>query len=181
MVFKQCQLIRFKVVYSFVKSEFMFTLQFESQIPPYYTAHYIAASLLKLHNTPTVFNFSLRSIIFFHAPLPQENFFPGTDFYFNFSFFVQNQNLISLKWYSREFIVFNDPAKQGGIDRALWAVKFIYSEKATKFCEIFTLFWSYVVPVKSKVKISQNFVAFSDYMNFTRRGAVAWFFLFSLL
>ena len=110
MVFKKCQLIRFKVVYSFVKLEFMFTLQFESQIPPYYTAHYIAASLLKLHNTPTVFNFSLRSI-FFHAPLPQENFFPGTDFYFNFSFFVQNQNFISLKWYSRELIVFNDKAR----------------------------------------------------------------------
>ena len=46
-------------------------------------------------------------------------------------------------------------------------VKFIYSEKATKFCEIFTLLLSYVVPVKSKVKISQNFVAFSEYMNFT--------------
>ena len=45
-------------------------------------------------------------------------------------------------------------------------VKFIYSEKATKFCEIFTLRLSYVVPVKSKVKILQNFVAFSEYMNF---------------
>ena len=45
-------------------------------------------------------------------------------------------------------------------------VKFIYSEKATKFCGIFTLLLSYVVPVKSKVKISQNFVAFSEYMNF---------------
>ena len=45
-------------------------------------------------------------------------------------------------------------------------IKFIYSEKATKFCEIFTLILSYVVPVKSKVKISQNFVAFSEYMNF---------------
>ena len=44
-------------------------------------------------------------------------------------------------------------------------VKFIYSEKATKFCEILLL--SYVVPVKNKVKISQNFVAFSEYMNFT--------------
>ena len=42
-------------------------------------------------------------------------------------------------------------------------VKFIYSEKATKFCEIFTLLLSVV---KSKVKISQNFVAFSEYMNF---------------
>ena len=46
-------------------------------------------------------------------------------------------------------------------------VKFIYSEKATKFCEIFTLFLSYVVPVKSKVKISQKYVAISEYMNFT--------------
>ena len=27
---------------------------------------------------------------------------------------------------------------------------------------------SYVVPVKSKVKISQNFVAFSEYLNYTR-------------
>ena len=31
--------------------------------------------------------------------------------------------------------------------------KFIYSDKATKFCKIFTLLLSYVVPVKSKVKI----------------------------
>ena len=46
-------------------------------------------------------------------------------------------------------------------------VKFIYSEKAAKFCEISTLFLYYVVPVKSKVEISQNFVAFSEYMNFT--------------
>ena len=46
-------------------------------------------------------------------------------------------------------------------------LKFIYSEKATKFYEIFTFLLSYVVPVKSKVKISQNFVTFSKYMNFT--------------
>ena len=46
-------------------------------------------------------------------------------------------------------------------------IKFIYSEKATKFCDIFTLLLSYVVSVKSKVKILQNFVAFSEYMNFT--------------
>ena len=49
----------------------------------------------------------------------------------------------------------------------IFSLKFIYSEKATKFCEIFTLLLSYVVSVKSKVKISQNFVAFSEYMNFT--------------
>ena len=45
-------------------------------------------------------------------------------------------------------------------------LKFIYSEKATKFCEMSTILLSYVVPVKSKVEISQNFVAFSEYMNF---------------
>ena len=45
-------------------------------------------------------------------------------------------------------------------------LKFIYSEKATKFCKIFTLLLSSVAPVKSKVKILQNFEAFSEYMNF---------------
>ena len=48
-------------------------------------------------------------------------------------------------------------------------VKFIYSEKATKFCKIFTLLLSYVVPVKSKMEILQNFVAFWEYMNFNIR------------
>ena len=47
-------------------------------------------------------------------------------------------------------------------------LKFIYSEKATIFCEISTLLLSYVVPVKSKVEISENFVAFSEYMNFNK-------------
>ena len=47
-------------------------------------------------------------------------------------------------------------------------LKFIYSENATKFFEISTSLLSYVVPVKSKVEILQNFVAFSEFMNFTR-------------
>ena len=42
-------------------------------------------------------------------------------------------------------------------------LKFIYSEKATKFCEIFIALLSYVMLVKSKLTISQNFVAFSEY------------------
>ena len=46
-------------------------------------------------------------------------------------------------------------------------LKFIHSEKATKFCEISILLLSYVVLVKSKVEISQNFGSFSEYMNFT--------------
>ena len=47
-------------------------------------------------------------------------------------------------------------------------VKFIYSEKATKFCKIFTLLLTGTTQDKSKVKILQNFVAFSEYMNFSR-------------
>ena len=45
-------------------------------------------------------------------------------------------------------------------------LKFIYSEKATKFCEFSTVDLSYVIMVKSKVEILQNFVAFSEYINF---------------
>ena len=41
-------------------------------------------------------------------------------------------------------------------------------QKATKFCEIFTLLLSTVHTDKSKVDISQKFVAFSEYMNFTK-------------
>ena len=44
---------------------------------------------------------------------------------------------------------------------------FIYSEEAKNFCEIFTLLLSYVVPVKSKVKISQNIVAWTLPLSFT--------------
>ena len=50
---------------------------------------------------------------------------------------------------------------------------FIYSEKATKFCEIFTLLLCYIVPVKSKVKVLQSFVAFSEYMNFNAKIEVS--------
>ena len=46
-------------------------------------------------------------------------------------------------------------------------LEFIYSEKATNFCEILTLLLTLCTVVKSKVKISQNVVAFSEYMNFT--------------
>ena len=54
-------------------------------------------------------------------------------------------------------------------------LKFIYSEKATKFCEIFTLLLTVCTVVKSKVKIFQNLVAFSEYMNFTNSKAVGSF------
>ena len=53
--------------------------------------------------------------------------------------------------------------------RIFFLVKFVYSEKATKFCEISTLLLSTVHTDKSKVEISQNFVAFSEYTNFKER------------
>ena len=42
----------------------------------------------------------------------------------------------------------------------------MHSEKATKLCQISTLDLSYVVTVISTMEILQNFVAFSEYMNF---------------
>ena len=42
------------------------------------------------------------------------------------------------------------------------------SKKATNFCKISTVDLSYVVPVKSTVDISQNFVAVSEYMKFNK-------------
>ena len=69
-----------------------------------------------------------------------------------------------MKQVSKKFLYFvNWLQKLGMIE----IIKIIYSEKAKKFCEIFTLLLPYLVPVKSKVKILQNFVAFSEYMNFT--------------
>ena len=47
-----------------------------------------------------------------------------------------------------------------------WLIKFIYSEKATNFCKISTVDLSDVVTIKYMVEISQNLVAFSEYMNF---------------
>ena len=52
------------------------------------------------------------------------------------------------------------------IVRTVLQLKFIYSEKATKFCKIFPLLMTVCTVVKSKGKILQNFVAFSEYMNF---------------
>ena len=54
-------------------------------------------------------------------------------------------------------------------DKKIDQVKFIYSEKATKFCEISINYLSYVFPVKYLVEILQNFVAFSEYMNFKKQ------------
>ena len=48
-------------------------------------------------------------------------------------------------------------------------LKFVYSERATNFCEISILLLSTVHTDKSEVEISQNFVAFSEYMNFINK------------
>ena len=46
-------------------------------------------------------------------------------------------------------------------------IKFVYSEKATKFCEISTVDLTVTTYNKSLVEILQKFVAFSEYtMNF---------------
>ena len=64
-------------------------------------------------------------------------------------------------------------------------LKSIYSEKATKFCEISTVDLSYVSVVPDLVEISQKFVAFSEYLNFTHSHClgmndfVNFFFFFS--
>ena len=50
--------------------------------------------------------------------------------------------------------------------RSRRSLKFIYYQKATQFCEISTLLLTTVQTVKSQVEISQNFVAFSEYLNF---------------
>ena len=54
----------------------------------------------------------------------------------------------------------------------LTLVKFIYSEQVTKFCKISTLLSSVYTVDKSKVEISQNFVAFSEYTNFKYIGSI---------
>ena len=59
-----------------------------------------------------------------------------------------------------------DFSVQNKVTKTCSLIKFIYTEKAIKFCEIFKLL---LTVVKSKVKISQNFVAFSEYMNFKNK------------
>ena len=65
--------------------------------------------------------------------------------------------------------------KSGKLRKNQNKLKFIYSEKATKFCEISTLLLTTVHTVKSKVEILQNFVAFSEYMNFNTFLAFVWY------
>ena len=75
--------------------------------------------------------------------------------------------LISLKIIfsvSVSFLMF--PCSKKDLIRA-YLDKVHISEKATKFCKIFTLLLTVWTVVKSKVKSLENFVTFSKYMNFT--------------
>ena len=63
----------------------------------------------------------------------------------------------------REYVVvldFQSQQVKGNVSKNCRKVKFVHSEKTTKFCEIFTLLLSAVHTDKSKVKILQNFVAY---------------------
>ena len=70
--------------------------------------------------------------------------------------------------YTKWLIVLNSNGnKTERSDQKTAVVKFIYSEKATNFCQISTVDLFYVVTDKITVEIFKNFVAFSEYMNFT--------------
>ena len=75
----------------------------------------------------------------------------------------------SVVFSSRNFAVERGTCQEFCRKSSWFQLKFIYSEKTKKFCQIFTLLLSYVAPVKSKVKILQNFVAFSEYINFSTK------------
>ena len=59
-------------------------------------------------------------------------------------------------------------ASKSNVRIMIFLVKFIYSDKATKFCKIFTLLFTVCTVVKIKMKILQNSVVFSEYTNFNR-------------
>ena len=52
--------------------------------------------------------------------------------------------------------------------KMFFEVKFIYSEKATKFCEISTVDLTVTTWDKSTVEISHKLMAFSEYMSFKK-------------
>ena len=82
---------------------------------------------------------------------------------------VERQKLslqVHNKVYVLQFLFYSNCFEQLQALMGWIVLKFIYSETATKFFEIFPLLLSVYTVDKSKGKISQNFVAFSEYMNF---------------
>ena len=86
-------------------------------------------------------------------------------------------NKISIMWQSYLCFIYRNSCNYTCSETNL---KFIYSENATNFYEIFTLLLSYVVLVKNKVKSLQNFVAFSEYINFNEKNIFSLCFQISL-
>ena len=88
-------------------------------------------------------------------------------------FILENKENSSIFWLKATFkrkIKYQKGKKPTTLEHTLkleiyFTLKFMYSEKATKFFEISTNYLSYVLPVKWLVEILQNFVAFSEYMN----------------
>ena len=79
-------------------------------------------------------------------------------------------SVLYLSWYFSSLFIGLWHSRDQKISKGLKSqqeiyIKFIHSEKATKFCEIFPLLLTTVNTVKSKGKILQNSVAFSEYMN----------------
>ena len=58
----------------------------------------------------------------------------------------------------------------GEFSKAQYRIKFIFPEKATKFCEISSVDLTVTTLDKSTVEILQKFVAFSEYMNFKAKA-----------
>ena len=105
----------------------------------------------------------IRTKIFAHIGLGHFSSDPFDADKFSFGCWDQTGTSCCLSQRTRRQV--NDP----DYGNQVWILKFIYSEKSTKFCEIFTLLLTVCTVVKCKVKISQNFVAFSEYMNFTKK------------
>ena len=85
--------------------------------------------------------------------------------FMKFGYFMQ----VFLQNWTKATTISSSNRKPFPVFNTCTSIKFIYyrySEKTTKFCEISTLLLTTVHTVKSKVEISQNFVAFSEYMNF---------------
>ena len=82
-------------------------------------------------------------------------------------FYMTNARVYLLSRNGTFFVLYNDIfiMQNTQIFKHVY-VKFVNSEKVTKCCEISTLLLSPVHTDKSKVDISQTFVAFSEYMNF---------------
>ena len=106
-------------------------------------------------------------------------FFSASDFWFPGVYPGQFFFSIRLTWGFCQNLTFNINFWCHERSDFIWffhlrILKFVYSEKATNFCEISTLLLSIVHTDKSKVDISQNFVAFSEYINFNKPKVNHW-------